>query len=465
MTWSDEYNQFLQMENDLNLFEMEICGVKFWERIRFQIYTAITIPPTSSSQIQPDMRTGFARLRRLIPSIVYFHRNPLLAPKSSLLFICSPRRILENDGFWWDIYTDPIINSLSVPPVSIEAHFNNIHHKPAKTRDLRYFDAIELITYLMTIMGFAKVHLNEEEIRRLNNIRSEIRRRFGIDIDVLSRTRRLLEDRKARLPLYRRMLKRIKPKVVMLAQGYQWEDLIEVSKSLGIKTVELQHGIINPFHVAYSYSGISRKKETFADYLLSWGDHWKSIVEYPISKKHVVSTGFPYIEMKRSSYSMDIKKKQILFISQGLSGDRISEFAVALSKSPEIDYRIVYKLHPLERVGWKKNYPELVTSDVVVIDNLDVRLHDLFAESVIQVGVCSTALYEGLVFGLHTYLIDAPGIEIMAPLIEGGFVEKVSTPDELVKCIRECNISKQFDAEVFFKKNAVENIISFLRNL
>jgi hypothetical protein len=253
--------------------------------------------------------------------------------------------------------------------------------------------------------------------------------------------------------------------VVVLAQGYQWEDLIEVCKSLGIETVELQHGVIYPFHAAYSYEGDSRKKENFADYVLIWGDYWKSDVEYPISKNNVISVGFPYLESKKDSYPEVAKKRQIIFISQGNIGEPLSRFAVALNEEPNLDYGILYKLHPQEQIRWKEKYPWLASSAIEVVDSKRITLHELFAESMIQVGVCSTALFEGLVYGLQTYVVDAACVELMDSLVEQGVVEKVSTPEELLKCIREHDESKPLDVEQFFRKNAVENIMSFLDNL
>lgn len=465
MNWEDLHTKFLKMEDDLNLFELRINNVKVWELIRFHVFTMITCKPKNQIDLPSSKRFNFSRLKLLFSSVLKLSWNPLLASESDFLFISCSRRMLEKDGLWWDIYTDPIIEKMSTPPVVLESHYMTDHYSPVKTPGLRYLDFFDFITYLMRILKLVKVQYSSNEKKLLRNLRQKIFDVFEVKINIEELIQRTLEERKARLPLYRLMLRKTQPNLVVLAQGYEWETMIEACKSLGIKTVELQHGIIYPSHVAYSFPGKSRKKDLFADYLLLWGEHWKSSIEYPISPHNLICAGFPYLDLKKEqSYSID-EKKDILFISQDIVGKTLSKYAIALSKDPEIHYRILYKLHPFERLGWKANYPDLISSKVVVIDQQNAKLHDLLAGSIIQVGVCSTALYEGLVFGLNTYLVDEPCIEIMAPLLESGLAKKVSSPDELIECVKEREEIRSQSIEHFFRSDALHNIVVFLEKL
>ena len=82
-----------------------------------------------------------------------------------------------------------------------------------------------------------------------------------------------------------------------------------------------------------------------------------------------------------------------------------------------------------------------------------------------MVGVYSTAIYEGLAFGLQAFLVDAPGIELMRPLLESEHVKKVSSPKELMEHLGESKGVKSLDVDFFFKSDAIANIISFLKKL
>jgi len=464
VSWVQDFIEFQRLEDELNLFDITIQGVKVWERIRFQIYSAIETRMLDKS-FTHQRKNRFSRLIRLLKAIFSFRRNPRFAPKSDIMFVCSARRVLENDGMWWDIYTDPITQEFEVTPIAFETHFNNQHYGPEKTPNLRYFDFFETIAYLKRTLGITKITLDSREIQLLGNIADELNNRFQTKLKIESITRRLLEERKVRLPQYISLLKRIKPKIVVLAQGYYWEDMIEACRLLGIKTVELQHGVIYQYHAAYSYEGHSRRKDQFADYILLWGDYWKSSVVFPIPEERSVSVGFPYLESKRNSLSGIEKKRQILFISQGNIGVKLSEFAVAVSETISREYKIVYKLHPQEQMDWREKYPWLVSSSIEVVDPSKITLHELFAESEIQVGVCSTALFEGLAFGLRTYVLDASCVELMNPIIEKGIVKKVSSPEEFSRDINRDSNMSSFNINLVFKDHATENIISFLRGL
>ena len=465
MTIIEIHKSLLDFEIDLDLFNVTVNNVRFWERIRLPVFYAIALQSTIDMNSQSGNARKFSKLKRLISSIFMLRKNALLSPRNRILFVCASRRLLEKDELWWDIYTDPIIDNLDVPPLSVERHYKNSHYEPAKTPGLRYLDFIELLIFLKKRLRIARISFTKKESNLLQQIRKGILRRFGVSLDIESLTRGILEERKASLPLYIRLLRRVRPDVVVHSQGYGWENFIEASKSLGIPSVELQHGTISPFHFGYSFAGESRNKETFADYLLVFGDYWKSCTEYPIHKDRVVSVGFPYLDNKKNLYLKSVKKKQILFTSQEPTGAVLSKFALKLSQVKDTDYAILYKLHPRECDGWEDKYPWLLRSDVKVIDKQEAVLYDLFAESIAHVGVYSTSLYEGLAFGLQTYVIDAPGVEYMDPLLETGLVHKVSSVEELLRNIERRKSAEAFDAEYFFKTNAAANISRFLNEL
>ena len=459
MSFKDDYYKFQEMEEKLDLFKKVICGENFWSLIRFQIYST-TFGRSSSTVSVSAGKVGLGRLKRFIFSIFSWRRNPLIAHKSQILFIFPGRRVLEKDGLWWDIYSDPIINHVKYSKIAIEGPYKNKHYEPAITNGLRYTDFIEFLTLLKRKLGLAKIKFKKSEIDLLTRIRNELKTRYNVDVNVKSITRRVLEERKARLPLYKWMINQIRPMVVVLAQGYGYEDLIEACNAFRIPTVELQHGAINAYHVGYSFAGKIGIKKNFPDYVLTWGDYWSSSAEFPAEKNRIISVGFPYIESKKNLVSN--KMKQIVFISQETIGVALSKFAKDLSETEDLGYRIVYKLHPHERADWKIRYPWLVTSKVTVIDQPEILLHDIFAESMIQIGVYSTALFEGLAFGLRTFLVDTKGVEVMESLLSSGLVKKVSSANNLLKQIKETEPPKTFDYEYFFKPNALENISEFL---
>jgi hypothetical protein len=271
-----------------------------------------------------------------------------------------------------------------------------------------------------------------------------------------------LYDRRTTLPLYRRLIDRVDPELVVVIVSYGRETFIEACKQQGVPVAELQHGVIYDHHFGYSFSG-TRTKETFPDYLLTFGEFWTDAAAYPIPEERVIPVGYPYLEQSVDKYDDVEPRDQLLFISQGTIGERLSKFAMEVEQYPEIDYNIVYKLHPGEYNRWKTEYPWLTNTDITVIDSSEPPLYELFAESSVQVGVGSTAVYEGLSFGLETYVFDCEGATVLQPLVDEGSAKLISTTDELANSLGHREF--KFDTEYYFESRATQTMCKVLSQL
>jgi len=459
MTFRSISEAFLQMEDELDLFDQRIEGVYFWERIRFPLHYEILKKAGVIGEAHTRLeRTTVNRSRSALRSLKNaFVKNPYLVPKSEILFLGSSRRKLRSDDKWWDIYCDPVIEHLGRSYTYFESAYLNGHLTPAKTDNIRYLDFPLYMAAVRRKFSLVEFSLTGSERSLLKNVREQIADRFGVTIALEKIVQRDLLIRKSVLPVYRALLKKVSPKIAFVVCSYGKETFIEACKSMKIPVVELQHGVVSPYHLGYSFPGSKRTKRTFPDYLFSFGDFWKMGVEYPISKDRICSVGYPYLEDEAKQYAGIKKKDQIVFISQGTVGKEMSRFAVQLGARNDFPLKIVYKLHPGEYARWQREYPWLIESDIQVVDDDSIPLYQLFAESRIQVGVNSTALYEGLIFGLQTILLDLPGVEYMEHLIEQQVARVISSPEELVEGIRNELVPK-VKTERFFKPNSLNNI-------
>ncbi len=453
-------NKFLKIENEFDLFNQRITGLLFWERVRTRIYFQVYFKKLETKTDLIPSYSLFKKLKFFTLSFLNIMRNTFLSRQKDVLVIGHPRRLIGSDKRWWDIYTDTFIDLINVSYVAIEENYYLDHRSPARTRHLRYFDFLDFIALLRNKLGFTRIRLSSAEANLITELEKSIVDNFGVKVDVKYIVTTTLKSRASKLPLYIQLLKRIKPKLILLVNSFGKETLIEAGKLLRIPTAELQHGGINNYHPTYAFDG--NPKHTFPDYMLIWGDYWKENISYPITQEKAVNVGFPFIERELSKYKHLAKKKQILFISQGYVGDGISQLALELSKKLGPDYTIAYKLHPAECDTWKELYPWLVDSNVDVIDRKDTGLHQLFAESIAQIGVGSTAIFEGLAHGLHTYILDISGAEYFDDLSRRGYVTMISTAEDFLNYFNNRDDSVSFDAEFFFKDNSSKNIIRFI---
>jgi hypothetical protein len=455
--FSELHEEFLAMESELDLLNEIIGDVHFWERLRFSVHKDIATgtglmdaTPSDGDGVSEHLAGSWLLARNALV------RNPFLTPDSDLLFYGKGRRKQLQDGRWWDIYIDPLIDSIDRSATCLERPYNVSHSRPAKTDCLRYTDLIQYAGTLLETVGVGRVSLSESERASLGEIESEIAARFDVDVSLVERVRRDLSHRRVRLPLYRTMLHRVSPKAAFLTASYGGrETFVEACQAEGIPIVELQHGVITRYHMAYSFPDVS--KHVFPDYFFTFGDYWTDSVELPLPDEHVIPVGYPYLERRSSRYADRIPDNRILVISQRRAREQLSRFALLLDESDAVDSDVIYKLHPDESGEWREAYPRLADSNVEVVGD-EPPLYELFATSTTQVGVNSTALFEGLKFGLDTFVLDAPGWEYMTYLVDSGFAAVVSSVEEFVDTYQAGDVDfESVDETYFFEPDALSN--------
>ena len=454
---------FLQTEQEFGFFNHKIGGVHFWELVRWNVHRLVLFRKGLHGEAHEDCDKRLVNQIRALwrPLKNIFHANPFLFRPCDILFYGHPRRKKMDDGLYWDPFSDPIIDRIgkSFECLLFETAFLNTHLSPPKTKRIGYLDLPHFIAAISRSFKFVRFSMSAEEKKKLTEMQTILQKRFDVRLDdLMPIISEVIYFRKSVLPFYTFILKKVRPKMVILICSYCGKEIfIEVCSKLGIPVVELQHGTsMGRYHLGYSYPSRCLKK-TFPDYLLTFGDFWKLRAKYPIGLDKIFSVGFPFHDLESEKYRKIEKRKQVLFISQGTVGAAMSKLAVRVAKRLDKPFRIVYKLHPGEYGRWKKEYPWLVESGMRVLDDDKMPLYRLFAESEIQVGVYSTAIYEGLGFGLKTYLIDLPGVEYMIELIENKAASVISSADELIAKILNPAEENRMKAEYYFKPNALEN--------
>jgi hypothetical protein len=238
-----------------------------------------------------------------------------------------------------------------------------------------------------------------------------------------------------------------------LVVSYDKFPIIAAAKDLGIEVIEFQHGVITNYHFAYNFSEPLKKLKYFPDKLLTFGEYWANTEGFP-RQTEVEVYGFPYLNQQLKKYKEVTKlKNQVLFLSQGTIGKELSNYAFQMAqKMPECQF--IYKLHPGEYNRWKNEYPALVQASFFnnfeVIDHNQENLYRYLAEADFQVGVYSTAIFEGLTLNCKTILFNLPGIEYMKDLVDQNIVEVAHDEKEAIRYMKNYE-AKEFSRDYFFK--------------
>jgi hypothetical protein len=268
--------------------------------------------------------------------------------------------------------------------------------------------------------------LSAEERKLVTRLEVELQKSFGVTIALKQLFVRQIARFKIRRYFYGKLLDKYAIGKVYLVVSYYLGPLIDSCKRRGIPVFELQHGVINNYHLGYSFPG--REPGTlryFPDALLAWGGNWPTTKYLPLDRSQVIQYGFKYFAANTPQYN-HLKKhpRKALIVSQSVHGNSLA--AYIRSNIEALDgWEVYYKLHPSE-FNRHDDYDDLnfLSSHVEgfsVVEGGDV--HELLAESSVVIGVFSTVLFEALEFGCDVYICPLSGWEYMDELLEQGLVK------------------------------------------
>lgn len=432
------HKKFREIEDEFRPYDKKIYGFPFWDCMRVDLFLEILYATdTIGVAHRRVVEANYAKLikkglKKLKNSAL---NNPFIKSKFDYIFmgVRQHRRKIGPDGECWDIYCDPVINyigrerCLLIEPPSVSPICNG---RKVHTKNIACTDYMGVFKMLNIMKRIKPAHINGVTETYINAIQESICTTFGISIDLKKRVKSCFSNFQVAFINFKTLFSVKRPKAVFVICSYGKEALIASCKALSIPTIEIQHGMINPYHLGYSFPPPT-KKTLFPDYFLSFGKIWENGVAMPINPQKIFPLGFPYIDGYRQKAKRIPKNKQIVFISQATIGKPLVEFAVQLSKAVSDDYKIIYKLHPGEFADWEKEYPSLVKSNIEILTEGQSNLYDILAQSEIQIGVYSTALYEGLMMNCKTFIVDLYGAESMRPLIQKGIAHLVKRPAEI----------------------------------
>ena len=414
-----------ELEGKYNLLDFEIDGVKIWQYLRIEIYylMAKELGVLEQRNISQQSK-GVLFKSSLILLKNLFVANPFLTiNKKREVLIFSHSRSQKNDDNFEDIYTQSLIRNLDDSKQSYLCFEKPSRGKHVRRRNshTRYLDFILSASILYGKLYRVKDQGGFDVIHR---VEKEIMNTTANSIDLISLFKHNIGRFRLANKLYLILFRKIKPKVIYSVSSYSYlGDMISAAKSLGIKTIELQHGVISKYHMGYSFL----KKidlEYYSDVFYSWGSFWNKSVDNAFEEIEV--NGFQYFQDTSKKYQDVEKENKILILSQAALGGKIMNETLKFINTFS-NFQILYKLHPSEYNMYKEYSSYSMLSSYENITFLeDCNLYQLMSVSKIQIGVFSTAIYEGLGFSCKTYLFDLNGIEYMQDLIDSEYATVLS---------------------------------------
>ena len=469
-------NVFLEKELDYNMFDRKILGVKYWEYVRAGISCEVNSTISGSSAM---FAKSFS-LKKYLLSIKNIKKYFLKKDKHDILVVSQPRRVKTNDKYknnYIDFYVDCLkdkykIITIEEPTWSSLGVSNKAHDFPLYTENIYLTDIHELLfilkrkTYGLFHPKKYKTIVNEyEKIQDIINSWYKEKHNLITFKDLfISSLIRLDIDKK----YIRKILKKIKPKILMLhyMPSTFKEMLINECNKEKIKTIEIQHGTITKIDPLVNKCLDVSKLQNDTKYIFSFGEN--QINKYALSIKNinnVINIGFPFFEEKLKNLKKE-ERKYILVISQSTIGDSMADFTSRLADLLiDSKYNIIFKYHPNEIT---KTYECLNKKNIIQIKN-EKSIYDIQNQSILQIGSYSTSLYEGFAMKVPTLVVSTmfgsiETVDIFDNIKRGVyFIEK---PKDVLDYIdRNDIIPLNNDIRKLWQKNSKKNLIKEIDKL
>jgi len=453
MTIETVCENIFKIEKKLHLFEKQIQGVYFWKIIRFELSEAILKHlGLALSARNKEFNSAIDKIKAFYPKVknTYLHSVYSRSSKIDTLVLEHGRKVLIKDKYI-DVYTKYIVEVLQRKNINYEIvdnpYLGQHYHLPSPERS--YF---ENATIGFLIKKFLlKIKLTNEEKKLIQNIIDTIKNTFNVHIDIEQMIKQRLNTFKARKMQYKRMLKKRAVKKVYLVVSYVHGALIAACQELNVECIELQHGVMNRYHLGYSFPH-NKKVPYFPDKLELFGKYWQDITPLPLENVTMKVLGYPYLNDTLKVFNdLEKKEKQIVFLSCGVE---LATLAYNFAKQNN-SYTIIHKLHPVEFEVWKQAYPVLLEAiklpNFQIVEN-EKHLYSILKVSSYAIGVNSTAIYESLLLDCKVILVELPGMrEYMQKLLDLNIAKSACTVIDIEKAIKQDNFAT-VNHNYFFKE-------------
>ena len=357
------------------------------------------------------------------------------------------------DGTYFNIFLDPLIDEIgadrvllmeSAPPLPSLYPIRQVH-----TRNVVSSHGLLLVPRL------AQATVRTPHIENLSVLRA-IQRQYGLRIPDMRLIRRFKTARR----LYRRVLRRLRPRGMLLTCYYGREAAIKAAHDLGIEVIEVQHGTIGKEHPAYTVHA-DLDKGCFPDHLLVFGRKELETFDNPrfIDPDQVYPVGSFYIGHVRSTFTPDPALSALLRPYKHTVGvtlqvgaeRRLLDF---ISRAAALDTSICYVIIPRLHDAYLRGLSLPRNVMVVTAHNFYQMMMYVDFHSTIY----STCALEAPSLGVQNVLVNIDNLSKTYygdVLSDSQITRYVETPDEYVEAIRTF---PRLDSETLCRAN--EHIIA-----
>ena len=449
-------HDYLELEKQLpQLDDIEVNCLPVWRIVRTKFrWSMINGRPFTVSK---NYQLG-VQLRNNHRSFMGLTKLMLSKRRVKTIFFPHPRLFLV-DGRYVERMSDPLIDYSEIKDnyLILERHQNGLHKEPRiHSEHVVFLDFIDNTSRI--VKPFLKILNKRKYEKAVNKLISILEKEYqfnsgrirGVFIDTLS----FFFAQKA---LTAPILRHLAPRQVFVAPRQTYQHVIANCKGLGIRSIELQHGVTVGETELYSGSYDDRIDP---DFFCVFG---KANVgpQFGMPVDRVINIGFSYKNYVKSLGLKKFGSQVILVISEPEISTKVVDLLISfVDYHPDFIFHI--RCHPQERFSAElmerlRNYER-----IKVVDN---TLESFCALSKYEcvIGENSTVMYEAMSMGKKVGRLNYGGFRVKeTDLIHGG--TKINSHDELIEFVNSPYSDEQDSKDVYsdFDKQSLYSILNLI---
>jgi len=453
-----EFKSFIDIELNYKVENIEYKNIKIWPILKPVLFSNV------SSDNRKSKKEQISKFRKIRPAFFNIYKLFKRNYKYILFTDTLEKRWLNN--LYVDKTAQGIIDYLGQDNfLIIENPVNDFHYsiKQCKAKNIVSLRFFQILSYALSKLNLKNISLDYES----KEILSKISRELNVDVNY----KKILKNFFAYVKVFKVFFSYLKPEIIFINCYYSLAHMaaIYVAKNMKIKTVELQHGIINDKHLAYNFVK-NFGNDLFPDYLFVYGKFFKNFFHdknYFINSENVYSVGYYYPEKLKEENEfnalksiLDIKSnnsfhKIIVISSQITIEEELMNFMLNVAKR---DPENLYVFRP--RIIYKNYNTDNKPHNFYLSLKEEEDIYRLLKIADIHVTVYSTVCLESLYFGVPNIMVN---IRNLAKLSFGDILKDerhtvyVETEEDFLSVINSWQFMEKHDimryAEIFFESN------------
>lgn len=230
-----------------------------------------------------------------------------------------------------------------------------------------------------------------------------------------------------------------KPKTLVGITHYHNEGCLAAARILGIKTVELQHGLISKHDLYYVYPNKYRaalSKGIFPNEIWLFGNFWKEVLQKGAESefmKPIVIGNFTTDVAVKSEHL--VKENRVLLCAQKNLSQPYIEWirfmkSQILPRHPE--WKLIVKLHPLESQVEKYL---IEAGESVEVLPVSASLNEELKRAKVQVSIYSTTFFDAVGMQVKNYSLDDIGysLDYASEMVAMGVAESLKNGEDVIE--------------------------------